>query len=75
LASVGRDHLACSAAWGQGVCANRKGVRRAPLKELILEGLRQRLMALELVERRASALQARWLTPGALAHSAQRKRG
>ena len=50
LASVGRDYLACSAARGQGTCTNRKGVRRAPLEELILEGLRQRLMAPEMVE-------------------------
>ena len=50
LASVGRDYLACSAARGQGTCTNRKGVRRSPLEELILEGLRQRLMAPEMVE-------------------------
>jgi site-specific DNA recombinase len=50
LASVGRDDLACSAARGQGTCSNRKGVRRAPLEALIVEGLRQRLLAPELVE-------------------------
>ena len=50
LASVGRDYLACSAARGQGTCTNRKGVRRSPLEELILEGLRQRLLAPEMVE-------------------------
>lgn len=50
MAAVGRDYLACSAARGQGTCTNRKGVRRAPLEELILEGLRQRLMAPEMVE-------------------------
>jgi hypothetical protein len=50
LASVGRDYLACSAARGQGTCTNRKGVRRSPLEELILEGLRQRLMAPDMVE-------------------------
>jgi site-specific DNA recombinase len=50
FASVGRDYLACSAARGQGTCTNRKGVRRAPLEELILDGLRQRLMAPEMVE-------------------------
>jgi site-specific DNA recombinase len=49
LASVGRDYLACSAARGQGTCTNRKGVRRSPLEELILAGLRQRLMAPEMV--------------------------
>ena len=50
FASVGRDYLACSAARGQGTCTNRKGVRRSPLEELILDGLRQRLMAPEMVK-------------------------
>jgi len=50
FASVGRDYLACSAARDQGTCINRKGVRRSPLEELILDGLRQRLMAPEMVE-------------------------
>jgi site-specific DNA recombinase len=50
FASVGRDYLACSAARGQGTCTNRKGVRRAPFEDLILEGLRQRPMAPEMVE-------------------------
>ena len=27
--AVGRDYLACSAARGQGTCANRKSVRRS----------------------------------------------
>jgi site-specific DNA recombinase len=50
LAAVGRDYLACSAARGRGTCANRRGIRRGPLEELILDGLRQRSMAPELVE-------------------------
>jgi site-specific DNA recombinase len=50
FASVGRDYLACSAARGQGTRTNRNGVRRAPFEDLILEGLRQRLMAPEMVE-------------------------
>jgi site-specific DNA recombinase len=50
LASVGRDYLACSAARGQGTCSNRKGIRRAPLEALILDGLKHRLLAPELVE-------------------------
>jgi len=50
LASVGRDYLACSAARGQGTCSNRASMRRAPLEALILNGLRHRLMAPELVE-------------------------
>jgi hypothetical protein len=58
MASVGRDYLACSAARGQGTCANRGSVRRAPLEELILGGLRQRLMAPELVEEFVAAYHA-----------------
>jgi site-specific DNA recombinase len=50
LASVGRDYLACPAARDQGTCTNRKGVRRSPLEELIVQGLRQRLLAPEMVE-------------------------
>ena len=42
--------MACSAARGRGTCANRQGVRRAPLEKLILDGLRQRLLAPELIE-------------------------
>ena len=50
LASVGRDYLACSSARGQGTCTNRRSVRRAPLEKLILDGLKHRLMAPELVK-------------------------
>jgi site-specific DNA recombinase len=49
-AAVGRDYLACSAARGSGTCSNRQSIRRGALEGLILEGLRQRLMAPELVE-------------------------
>src|SRR6476620_3651197 len=49
-AAVGRDYLACSAARGSGTCSNRQSIRRVALESLILNGLRQRLMAPELVE-------------------------
>ena len=49
-ASVGKDYLACSAARRQGTCDNRRGMPRGTLEELILDGLRDRLMAPELVE-------------------------
>jgi site-specific DNA recombinase len=49
-ASIGRDYLACSAARGSGNCSNRQSIRRSALEALILNGLRQRLMAPELVE-------------------------
>jgi site-specific DNA recombinase len=49
-ASIGRDYLACSAARASGTCSNRQSIRRAALEGLIIDGLRQRLMAPELVE-------------------------
>ena len=49
-AAVGRDYLACSAARGSGTCSNRQSIRRAALEGLIIDGLRQRLMAPEFVE-------------------------
>src|ERR1044071_4693320 len=49
-AAVGRDYLACSAARGSGTCSNRQSIRRGALESLILDGLRQKLMAPELVE-------------------------
>jgi site-specific DNA recombinase len=49
-ASIGRDYLACSAARGAGTCSNRQSIRRGVLEGIILDGLKQRLMAPELVE-------------------------
>jgi site-specific DNA recombinase len=56
-AAVGRDYLACSAARGSGTCSNRQSIRRPALERLILDGLRQRLMAPELVEEFIRAFQ------------------
>jgi site-specific DNA recombinase len=56
-ASIGRDYLACSAARGSGTCSNRQSMRRGLLEGMILEGLRQRLMAPELVEEFVRAFQ------------------
>jgi site-specific DNA recombinase len=56
-ASIGRDYLACSAARGSGTCSNRQSIRRGLLEGMILEGLRQRLMAPELVEEFVRAFQ------------------
>jgi hypothetical protein len=56
-AAVGRDYLACSAARGSGTCSNRQSIRRGALEGLILDGLRQRLMAPELVEEFIRAFQ------------------
>ena len=56
-ASIGRDYLACSAARSSGNCANRHSIRRAALEGLIIDALRQRLMAPELVEEFIRAFQ------------------
>ena len=48
---------ACSAARGSGTCSNRQSIRRGALEALILDGLRQRLMAPELVEEFIRAFQ------------------
>ena len=52
---MGRDYLACSAARGSGSCSNRQSIRRSLVEGLILDGLRDRLMAPELVEEVVSA--------------------
>ena len=56
-ASIGRDYLACSAARGSGTCSNRQSIRRVALEGLIIDGLRQRMMAPELVEEFVRAVQ------------------
>jgi site-specific DNA recombinase len=56
-AAVGRDYLACSAARGSGTCSNRQSIRRVALEALILDALRQRLMAPDLVEEFVRAFQ------------------
>jgi site-specific DNA recombinase len=47
MTNIGRDYLACSAARRQGVCDNRRGLRRQSLDTLVLEALRTRLMTPE----------------------------
>ena len=49
-AAVGKDYLACGKARRHGTCTNKRAVRRAPLEAMILDALRQQLMAPELVE-------------------------
>jgi site-specific DNA recombinase len=50
LAAVGNDYLTCSAAHRQGTCSNKRSMRRPVLEALILDGLKDRLMAPELVK-------------------------
>jgi site-specific DNA recombinase len=46
----GRHYLSCSTARRKGTCNERKGIPRTVLEDLILEGLKGRLMAPELVK-------------------------
>ena len=48
-ASVGRDYLACANARKLGTCGHRTGLRRPEVEELILDLLRDRLLAPEAV--------------------------
>jgi hypothetical protein len=45
MTNAGRDYLACATARKQGACANGRGIRREVLETLILDALRDRLMA------------------------------
>ena len=60
FAAVGRDYLACTTARKQGVCGNRKGIRRSALEHLILDALRNQLMAPELVADFVADYTAEW---------------
>ena len=55
FASVGRNYLACSAARGQGICSNSRGIRRDDLDDLILDALKDNLMHPDLVKEFAVA--------------------
>jgi site-specific DNA recombinase len=49
IAPAGKDYLACSAARRQGTCGNRRSLRRGTLETLVIDALRQSLMAPDLV--------------------------
>jgi site-specific DNA recombinase len=49
-ASIGRDYVACSSARGTGTCGNSKSLRRGKVEDVILNALKCRLMAPDLVE-------------------------
>ncbi len=50
LAPAGQDYLACSAARRKGTCTNKRSIRRPRLEGLILDTLKDNLMAPELVQ-------------------------
>jgi len=54
-AAVGRDYLACGRARHDRACSNTQGIRRHMLEGVILDALRQKLMAPDLVKEFADA--------------------
>ncbi|WP_428395998.1 recombinase family protein [Lichenicoccus sp.] len=44
FSNSGRDYLACNAAKKQGVCDNRRSIRRQTLDDLVLDAMRTQLM-------------------------------
>jgi len=45
MTAVGKDYLACAAARSDAGCAGRKSIRRSRVEEVVLDGLKSRLMA------------------------------
>ncbi len=58
LAAVGQDYLRCAQADRNGLCDNRRGVRRKILEDLVLTALRRNLMHPDLVAEFIRAYQA-----------------
>ena len=50
MTAIGKDYLACAAARSAAGCTNKTGVKRARIEAAVLAGLKERLMAPELVE-------------------------
>ncbi len=49
MVNVGSDYLGCTKARKQGICSNTGSIRRNELEVLVLDALRTRLMAPDLV--------------------------
>ena len=58
LSTQGRDYMACSKARRQGTCSNRRGIKRNRIEDLVLTGLKERLMAPHLIEEFITAYHA-----------------
>jgi hypothetical protein len=50
MEAIGKDYLACTAARSGAGCTSRKSIKRSRLEEVVLGGLKARLMAPDLVE-------------------------
>ena len=60
MSNIGRDYVACPAARKQGVCSNRRSIRRQELDTLILDALCTRLMDPDLFAEFAKAFTEAW---------------
>ncbi len=60
MASIGQDYLACSAARRQGICNNTQSLKRGVVEDLVVDALRTRLMAPDLVAEFIKAFTAEW---------------
>ena len=76
VSAVGKDLLACTAARRQGICDNRRGIRRPVLDKLILDALRAQLMQPDDLAAFVSEFTAEWnrLQAKASAMSGSRQR-
>ena len=72
LSTQGRDYMACGKARRQGTCSNRRGIKRNRIEDLVLTGLKERLMAPHLIEEFIAAYHAEI---NARAASQSRQRG
>jgi DNA invertase Pin-like site-specific DNA recombinase len=60
MSNIGQDYLACSAARRQGVCANTNSIKRGVIEGLVLDALRNQLMAPELVAEFVKSFTVEW---------------
>ena len=50
MGSIGKDYLACTAARSGAGCSSRRSIKRSRVEEVVLEGLKARLMAPDMAE-------------------------
>ncbi len=60
IANVGTDYLSCTTARRQGLCDNKRSIRRPQLEALIIDALRTQLMQPELVKAFCVEFTAEW---------------
>ncbi len=60
MVNTGKDYLACGVARKQGLCSNKKSLRRAALEALILDALQTRLMEPDITKFFITELTTEW---------------